>query len=71
MTREEANKKIESLHINDIQTSGLHLIINKIYDDFQIEKEKIFHDGVLNGNKSMEIKIETKNCEFIKHWAGT
>lgn len=41
MTREEAIKKIESLHINDIQTRGVILIINEIYDEFEKKEESI------------------------------
>ena len=39
MTREKAHEQIECLHINDIQARGLHLVIDKIYDDFENEEQ--------------------------------
>lgn len=56
MTREKAHEQIECLHINDIQTRGLHLVIDKIYDDFEnkscdgcksIEDSKTLMKGII------------------------
>lgn len=44
MTREKAHEQIECLHINDIQTRGLHLVIDKIYDDFEKKEEAEIKD---------------------------
>lgn len=66
MNREDAYKKIKVLHINDIQTSGLHIIIDNIYDEFEKDLKDI-NNQVLRLKKQLSKGHHTEcSCSFDK-----
>lgn len=71
-TRENAYEYIyDMIKEGDLDSYGEHLI-DKIYNQHEIELEQAFHKGVENGNESMKVKMEEefkqRTCENCKHW---